>query len=276
MTALRSLIVEDSDNNRELILRLLTDNCPEVEVVGEASDLETAEKLIQEQQPDLVFLDIQINQSTSFELLERLAEKSEINFSIIFITAHTDSEYAMRAIEFAALDYITKPIEPERLCAAVKKAKDRQKKPGIEQLSAFLYNLQQGPQSGQRQLAIHMPKGIIELEVVDNILYFEADGPVCYFYLLNGQRLPSTKYLGHYRQLLINDPSFFQISSKVVINRNHVKRYDHKDLIVMLKNGTKLSCSRRGGQDLKKLLKNEGEMSSIFNIRDYLKNLMGS
>jgi two-component system LytT family response regulator len=112
MNKLTSIIVDDSRLLREE-LKILLDHHPEIAVVGEASNVDKAVKIIESIKPDVLFLDIQLQGETGFDLLE----KTKVNFQIIFITAH--DEYAIRAFEVNALDYLLKPISPERLSQAI-------------------------------------------------------------------------------------------------------------------------------------------------------------
>ena len=120
-----TVIVEDSKDNREALKTLLKNQCPDVEAMGEAPDIDTAYSLIVEQEPELVFLDIQLKNHTSFDLLDRLMKNNSVDFEIIFITAHGSFEYATRAIAYSALDFITKPISSKGLRKAVEKARER-------------------------------------------------------------------------------------------------------------------------------------------------------
>jgi two-component system LytT family response regulator len=112
MDKLTSIIVDDSRLVREE-LKLLLEHHPEIAVVGEAATVDTAIKLIESIKPKVVFLDIQLKNETGFDLLE----KTNIIFQTIFITAH--DEYAIRAFEVNALDYLLKPLNPDRLSQAI-------------------------------------------------------------------------------------------------------------------------------------------------------------
>jgi two-component system LytT family response regulator len=112
MDKLTSIIVDDSRLVREE-LKMLLEQHPEIAVVGEAATVEIAKRVIESIKPKVVFLDIQLENETGFDLLE----KTKVNFQTIFITAH--DEYAIRAFEVNALDYLLKPISPERLAQAI-------------------------------------------------------------------------------------------------------------------------------------------------------------
>lgn len=118
---LRALIVEDEKHNRETLKNLLTEFCPEVQVAGMAASVDEALLLIRSVRPDLVFLDIELQTGTGFDLLSQL---KDLDFEVIFTTAF--EQYAIKAIKFSSLDYLLKPIDLEELQAAVAKALKRQ------------------------------------------------------------------------------------------------------------------------------------------------------
>ncbi len=113
---LRALIVEDEPLARQELRYLLTDAHPEVEILAEAGDADTARRLIAQHRPDLLLLDISLPGETGFELLESLDEAP----AVVFITAY--DHYATRAFEVSALDYVLKPVHPTRLAQALARA----------------------------------------------------------------------------------------------------------------------------------------------------------
>ncbi len=114
LNKLRTIIVDDARLVREELGTLLSEY-PEIEVIGEASAVDQAARLIEEARPDVIFLDIQLRGETGFDLLE----KADISSKVIFITAY--DQYAIRAFEVNALDYLLKPIRKERLAKAIQK-----------------------------------------------------------------------------------------------------------------------------------------------------------
>src|SRR5918993_3974890 len=115
---LRVVIVEDEVHSREALKSLLTEFCEEVEIVGMASDVETAVSLLRQTTPDLLFLDVELQTGTGFDVLDRL---DEVNFEIVFTTAF--EQYAVKAIKLSSLDYLLKPIDIEELQQAVEKGR---------------------------------------------------------------------------------------------------------------------------------------------------------
>lgn len=114
MYPLKTIIVDDSKNIRTELKFMLAE-FPEIIVTGQAADVAQAIKLIDQQKPDVIFLDIQLKNETGFDFLE----KTNVTSKIIFITAH--NQYAIRAFEVNALDYLLKPIQKDRLAKAIKK-----------------------------------------------------------------------------------------------------------------------------------------------------------
>ena len=130
MAKLRTILIDDAVLIRRE-LKVLLEEYPEIEVIGEASTVKQALQLIEKEKPDVLFLDIQLKGETGFDLLER----TDISFKIIFVTAY--DQYAIRAFEANALDYLLKPINKERLSNSVARLLPReQKMPGpVERLN---------------------------------------------------------------------------------------------------------------------------------------------
>src|SRR6201986_1471092 len=117
---MRALIIDDERLARKELAKLLEEH-PSIEVVGEAMNADEADKMIEELNPDLLFLDIQMPGRTGFQLLESLDSVP----LVIFTTAY--DEFALKAFEVNALDYLLKPIQPERLSEAISKLADKER-----------------------------------------------------------------------------------------------------------------------------------------------------
>lgn len=118
---IRAIIIEDELHSRDYLKNLIDEYFDDVEIVGEAENVDSSLKLIAKSKPDLVFLDIHLGKESGFDILEKI---EYINFEIIFITAY--QEYAIKAFKFAAVSYILKPIDTEELINAVDRVKSRQ------------------------------------------------------------------------------------------------------------------------------------------------------
>src|SRR4051812_8969511 len=125
---IRTLIIDDEKHCCDNLQWQLKEYCPEIEVTAVCNNAEKALHQIQQQQPQLMFLDVEMPGMTGFEMLELLPE---INFDIIFITAF--NQYAIRAIKFGALDYLVKPIDKDELRIAIDKFLKRTERDSLKQ-----------------------------------------------------------------------------------------------------------------------------------------------
>lgn len=235
---MRALLVDDERLARVEFTRLL-EKFPEIEIVGEASNGEEAIEKIEELNPDLVFLDIQMPGMTGFEVLEHL----HIVPSIIFVTAY--DEYALKAFEVNALDYILKPVELNRLEKAIEKVKtDKEEKANLsdEKLS---YNSQIFIKDGEKCWFVQMEK----------VRMFESEGNYVRLYFENSKPM-ILKSLNNLEKRL-SDKEFFRISRKYIINLTWIEKVEawfNGGLRVTLKSGEKLEISRRQTSRFKELM----------------------
>ena len=235
---MKALIVDDERLARKELIRLLEEH-PSVEVVGEAANADEAEKVIEELNPDLLFLDIQMPGRTGFELLQSL-ESAPV---VIFTTAY--DEFAIKAFEVNALDYLVKPIQPERLSEAVRKAIDK------EQI-----------RSGRRDGKLGL-----------NDQVFVKDGEKCWFVSLSNVRLFESD--GNYIKVFfdtnrpmihkslnaldekLDERAFFRASRKHIVNLSWVEGIEpwfNGGLMIRLKGGDKVEVSRRQAAKFKDMM----------------------
>lgn len=216
---IRALIIDDEVLARRRILSLLSQR-PEVEVVGESKSGAEAIKAIREQQPALAFLDIRMKDMNGFEVLRHLHEAETP--LIIFSTAY--DQYAIRAFDVFAFDYLLKPFKEERFFKSVDKAiqllQEKASRPGAAQFDALLDYLQQG--SGRRTLPIRQSGKICFIEM-EAIRYIEASGYYIEIYssekkfllresLANmEQRLQGRQFIRIHRSTIINTAFLSQI-----------------------------------------------------------------
>jgi two-component system LytT family response regulator len=275
---IRAIIIEDMPANREVLRRMLEEYCPEVIVTGEAETVEQGYQLVKNEQPDLVFLDIQLDRETSFDLLDRLYAEDAINFEIIFVTGVGNYENVTRAIEFSALDLIHKDLTPDKLEKAVEKAARKLNRPQYNRQIEMLLDILRKSGGRSRRIAFHLPRGVIEFVQVDDIVVLEADGVVAHVRLSNGTKFTAMKNLGHYSKLLTAEYDFFQISGDTVVNLDYVKRYNHSELTLTLTDGSHLIAARRGGQDFRRYLsenKKYGKVEEKDGLLRLLRGLFG-
>ena len=116
---IKAILIDDIPQALDLLRKDLQDHCPEIEIIGEAKSVVEGSKLLRSTVPDVVFLDIELQDGSGFDILEILGD---ISFKIIFTTA--SDAHAIKAFRFSAIDYLLKPIDPEELKQAVNKLKD--------------------------------------------------------------------------------------------------------------------------------------------------------
>ncbi|MCE3225655.1 MAG: two component transcriptional regulator, LytTR family [Bacteroidetes bacterium] len=245
-----TVIIEDEQQSIEYLKSMLKEVSQDINFVGAAQNLKDGVNLINEVNPDLVFLDIKLNSDTGFDVLDQVKDKS---FNVIFTTAY--EQYALKAIKFAAIDYLLKPIDKNELIEAVAKIKNRKDSLSLQKsLSVFFENVNK-PQ--KQKIAISTVSSLIVVEIAD-ILYCSADGPYTNFYLKNGpEKIMSSKNLKEYEELL-TDHDFFRIHKSYLVNLKEVKQYLKADGgKLKISNNVLLDVSEKKKEDLIKVLSKE-------------------
>mgnify|MGYP001819497689 CR=1 FL=1 len=240
---MKTLVIDDERLARKELINLL-DGYTEVEIIGECSNADEAIDMIKEKQPDLIFLDIQMPGKDGFEMLEELGSVPRV----IFLTAF--DEYAIKAFQVNALDYLLKPIDPERLSNAIDKLTSDHDTEEVES------------------------SGVVNNEILgleDQI--FLKDGDRCWFVTLEDVRMFISE--GNYVRVMFNDQkplvlrslnnlekrlderTFFRANRKFIINLKWVDKIEtwfNGGLMVMLKSGEQVEVSRRQSSKFKELL----------------------
>jgi len=241
---MRTVIIDDERLARKELSSLL-EQFQEIEVIAECANADDARKVIESERPDLIFLDIQMPGETGFDLLESL----EFVPKVVFVTAY--DEYAIKAFEVNALDYVLKPIEEERLEEAIKKVRD-----GVKEED----DSTEPSTENEGKLSIH-----------DQI--FLKDGDKCWFVTLQDVRMFESEgnyvrvFFDKYKPLILkslnnlekrlDDKDFFRINRKFIVNLkeiNHIEPWFNGGLQIKLKTGETLEVSRRQASRFKDLL----------------------
>jgi two-component system LytT family response regulator len=246
----KTVLVDDESASLRILKELLKTHCPEVRVIGEADSVPAALKLIPACSPDLVLLDIAINNETAFDLLKRL---NSIDFQIIFITAW--DMHAVQAFKYSAVDYLLKPVDAGDLQKAIKKVVKRSvEKELIDNLQVLQENIQ-ALQLSQQKMAIPTMQGLSFIQLKD-IMRLEANGSCTVIYLSDGKQVLTTRIIKEYEELLPANV-FYRVHNSHIINLNRVQNY-HKGRggIVLMEDGTSIEVALRRREDfLKRLLK---------------------
>ncbi|MEZ5197004.1 MAG: LytTR family DNA-binding domain-containing protein [Bacteroidales bacterium] len=218
---LRTIIVDDEPHMRQTLNKLLQKHCPNVKIVDMAGSVSSGLESIRKHHPDLVLLDIKMDDGTGFDLL-RQAEP--IDFKIIFITAY--DQYAVEAFRFSALDYLLKPIIPAYLAGAVYRAEEQK----IRDLEIQLGNLKNnlGTQDVSKKKIILKTLENIHILAVEDILYCASDSNYTTFYLANSNQIVVSKTLKEYEDLL-KGSGFFRVHKSFLVNLSKINRLEKSE-----------------------------------------------
>lgn len=213
----KALIVEDEVRSRDFLKNLVDEFCPQLAVQGTASNVEEAVTFINTQSPDIVFMDIEMQTGTGFDVLQQVKHR---NFHVIFTTAY--DHYAIKAIRFSAVDYLLKPINLEELQQAVAKAIETlQQQAENNKLDLLIKNLRR-PAGEDFSISLSTSEGV-EFIQLPNILRLEANGPYTTFFMKDGSKIMVSKNLKEY-EMLLTDHGFFRVHNSHMINLKQVRK----------------------------------------------------
>lgn len=231
---IRALIIDDEKDARQALHTLLTKYCPDVQIIGEAGNAEQAMKLIDEQKPELIFLDIEMPRINGISFLQQLPKP--VNFEVVFVTAY--NQYAIKAIELAALHYLLKPIDKNLLVEAVNRFKEKKSVSLYQERLELFISTMINPNKVQDKISISTSKGF-EMIKTSEIIYLEAfDNYTDIFLLGQSPKKTVSKTLKTFEDILDKDV-FFRCSRKHIVNVNFIKEYLHQDGGVLLLEPTK-------------------------------------
>jgi two-component system LytT family response regulator len=246
---IRTIIIEDEEPARILLKKFL-EAIPQIELFGEYSDGFSGLKAINEQKPDLVLLDIQMPKLTGFEVLE-LAEHKPF---IIFTTAY--DQYAIKAFESNATDYLLKPFTRERFAEAIKKATEKfsNKINDENKIISVLKTIDEKPEIIDR-IAVRSGSKIHVIPA-DEMIYLEADGDYVKIHTKEGSFLKEKTM--KYFETHLDPKKFIRIHRSYIANVEHIQRleyYDKENYVAVLKNNIQLKVSSSGYKLLRESLK---------------------
>lgn len=245
---IRTVVVDDEPYACKALLTLLEKHCPDIKVEAACSSVKEAERQIEALQPQLVFLDIEMPHKNGFELLESFAPGS---FQVIFTTSY--DQYAIKAIRFSALDYLLKPVDPQELKAAVKKAGELLASPSLPgQLDILLEKLRQ-PAALTNRIALPTLEGL-QMIAVDSILYCMANSNYTALVLKDKQKLIVSRTLKEIEEMLEDYP-FLRVHHSCLVNLNEIKKYARGEGgTLFMSDGAEVDVSRSKKETLLKML----------------------
>lgn len=237
MNKLKAIIIDDIEQARLTLRKDLETYTPELEIIGEATGVVDGARLLRQVKPDLVFLDIQMQDGSGFDLLDIVPD---ISFKIIFITA--SDAHAIKAFRYAAIDYLMKPVDPDELVQAVKRAGDSGS--GQNDQYQLLNDALKTPNKQQKRLALHSQDKIHVIEIQD-IIRCESQINYTEFYLQGDKKLLVTRTLKEFEDLL-TDHGFFRVHQSHLVNTACIREFIKTDGgSLILKNGDYVPVSVR-------------------------------
>ncbi len=251
---MKTIIVDDNPKAQNFLSEQIQRYCPNLTLLGKANNIQEGKLLIEQIQPELVFLDIEMPTGTGFDLLRQLPAT---DFKVIFTTAH--EKYALKAIKFSALDYLLKPIDLDELLQAVNKAKETTQETSGQDLSqlkiqTLLQNLQ-NPPAEQQKILLNDKYGM-QVTLVDDIIHLKADNNYTQFFIKGQSPLLVSKPLKDYEKVLPAQ-KFFRCHKSHMINLNYLLRYDKREgESLILRDGSQIPISRRKLDVLLERMKN--------------------
>lgn len=218
------VIIDDEKNSRELLKKLLSKYCEQVEVLGMANSVSTGIHLLNNHNPDLLFLDIEMPGGTGFDLLENIKDAS---FETCFVTGY--EKYAIKAIKHGAIDYLLKPVEISELKAAVAKCKKLKKEQSNARKKSIIV-------SDAEQYTVISIEKIVQIDVINNYTVI----------VLNKNKKVLSKERLNYFENILPPECFIRTHKSHIVNLNYVESLiSGRSLSVNLKNGDKLPVAAR-------------------------------
>lgn len=228
---IRTVIIDDEPHATKSLEILLSEDCPQVQVIASFNHPAEALIFLRSNQIDLLFLDIDMPFMNGFELLNRLAP---INFNIIFVTAY--DQYAIKAFKFSAFDYLLKPVDEVELINSVRKLENESTKSTQNSNFEHLLEVFKSGQTAVKRIALPTLEGF-EFVEVEKIIRCESDSNYTKIFLQNLPMMLVSRTLKEIEEIL-SDLPFIRVHNSHIIAKNHVKKYVKADggYILMIDN----------------------------------------
>lgn len=215
-----AVLVDDMPQALEMLFNDISNKHTNIHIIGTATSVVEASKLLRKQQPDILFLDIMLGDGTGFDILEIIPD---LRSKIIFVTA--SDAFAIKAFKFAAIDYILKPYSDKDLNNAIEKAL-HQIQPERKQLSVLQESIT-NPSNTPKKISLHTLDKIVVVDLED-IIKCKSDNNYTTFYFKNGSKLMVTKTLKYFADLL-KESHFLRVHQSHLINTKYIKEYIKSD-----------------------------------------------
>ncbi len=255
MNKLRTVIIEDEKPARDLVKAYIKAN-EKIELVGECQNGFEGVKKIAETKPDLIFLDIQMPKLTGFEMIELLDDVPEI----VFTTAY--DQYAIKAFELSAVDYLMKPFSRERFNEAVDKVIERLRARSEEEQSVRIPNKSIEDFTNKKKEEVEQIERLfvktgtkIDVVPVESVIRFEAQDDYVEIFTAEGRYLKNDTMT--YLDRVLPPKTFARVHRSHIINLNYIQKiekYGKESYVVILKDGTSVNVSKSRIKELKTML----------------------
>lgn len=249
------ILIIDNETEIRLVLKGMVANWSKgVGSIEEADGVQTGIEKIKSFQPDIVLLDVEMNDGTGFDLLKQLGT---VSFQLIFTTAH--NQYAIQAFKFSAIDYLLKPVDPIELSNSLHRAKDNLNIQTMQQQLAVLMQQVSNKQEPDRQIVLKDIDKTYFIKMAD-IIYCEAEGSYTKFYLSNSEPIFVSRNLRSYEELLA-PAGFIRTHHSCLVNPSKIKIYDRKtdSGTLILEGGHTIPVSQRKKDFVVQFLENRSK-----------------
>lgn len=236
---MKLLITDNESAIRNGIRQLVAAYCPQITIIEEATGVKDGLLKISSFQPDILLLDVEMDDGTGFDLLQQVPYPG---FQLIFATAH--DKYAIDAFRFSAIDFLLKPVDPDALQASIQKAIQSIKAKSMQQQIQILLQQLSGRPGDEKRIVLKDLDNVYFLKVAD-IVYCMAEGTYTRFFVENINPITVSKNLKEYENIL--EPiGFLRTHHSYLVNPDKIIRYDKKDGgALVLQNGDEVPISKR-------------------------------
>ncbi|MGB3227104.1 MAG: LytTR family transcriptional regulator DNA-binding domain-containing protein [Saprospiraceae bacterium] len=266
---LKLVVLDSNEDTRKAIKSFVQVNFPAIDYAGEADSTKSAYSIINTVTPQIVLMEVQLNGESSSEFLSKLLNENKLNFELIFLTS-PDSDSMSNAIEFTALDSISKPLDNNDAKSKLQNALTRasliiDKRLFKEQIRLFvdLFSKNTANNNNNKRIALHLLRGFIQFVNINDIVLLKTDDNITRISLNDGRVLSSVNNLAFYSKLLTLEMGFIRISQSTMVNNQYIDKFNPSEKIIILTNGDSIDCSRRGAKLFRDYLDNNQNQNDM-------------
>jgi two-component system, LytTR family, response regulator len=244
---MRILLIDNENDVRKTLHDLIEQVNPTMHLLAEATGVESGLEKIRSFRPELIFLDVEMDDGTGFDLLRK---NGLANFQLIFTTAF--NQYAVQAFKFSAIDYLMKPVNPIELANALVKASQKMQEKYLQRQLDVLLNQISAKPVVEKQIVLKDMEATYFVKVSD-ILYCKAEGAYTQFFLKTNDPILVSRNL-HTHEEMLAPLGFLRCHHSSLVNPDHIKLYDRKMDSLVLEGGHSVPVSQRKKDEIIKML----------------------